>query len=273
MSVIREIEQRRVSLYRVTATRRIRTLAAAARFVDRVGFCWLFAPSADVPELPSLFEAVKGRRGVHIENWDQDSDKVWGWKNELAAIKRAYYGKALIGRPAFISLELLPYLLALQGQDNFERLYASGGVSHDAKKIYDTLVRGGAMPTLTLRVTAGFSSKEESNRYHRALDELQRHLLVMPIGATAQGKAWPTQIFELVARWYPDQVARANQLDLSEARRTLVTRYLRTVYAAKPHALVRLFGLDPAQLSKLLEELTAARQARREGEWIIRMGR
>ena len=66
----------------------------AAEFIDSVGFCLLFASNQNI-ELPSLFEAVKGRRDVHIEDWDADSDRVWAWKNELPADRRAYYGKAL----------------------------------------------------------------------------------------------------------------------------------------------------------------------------------
>ena len=68
----------------------------AARFIDAVGFCLLFASTQKI-ELPSLFEAVKGRRDAHIDDWDADSDRVWEWKNDLPARKRAYYGKALAG--------------------------------------------------------------------------------------------------------------------------------------------------------------------------------
>ncbi len=53
----RELERRRRTLYQIHPSRRVSSLAAAARLIDRVGFCWLFAPSANVPELPSLFEA------------------------------------------------------------------------------------------------------------------------------------------------------------------------------------------------------------------------
>ncbi len=266
---LREIEKRRAPLYRVTSDRRIHTMAQAARFIDRVGFCWLFAPGPGVPELPSLFEAVKGRRGVHIEDWDQDSDLVWGWKNELAAVRRAYYGKALMGRPSFISLEMLPAVLAASGVDSFERLYASGGISYDAKRVYETLERNGPMPTMTLRQTVGLMSKEGGSRYRRALDELQRRLLIMPVGATSHGKAWPTQIFELVARWFPDQVKQAGRLDAEEAQRTLITRYLRTVSAVQVPALARLWGLDRERLAQVLEKLRAARVARIDGEWVL----
>src|SRR5512135_2525038 len=107
-----QIEKQRDRKYRRTRALRVRTMDDAAQFIDTVGFCLLFA-STEAIELPSLFEAVKGRRDAHIEDWDADSDRVWVWKNDLPATKRAYYGKGLAGKPVFISLKMLPYVLAL----------------------------------------------------------------------------------------------------------------------------------------------------------------
>ncbi len=274
MSVnLREIERRRAAVFRTTPDRRIHTLAAAAHFIDRVGFCWLFAPEGPVPDLPSLFEAVKGRRGVHIQDWDADSDLVWGWKNELPAVRRAYYGKALAGRPSFVSLDMLPYLLAALGSDDLPRLYASGGISYDARRIYDTLERMGPLPTEVLRETAGFGGKSAGSRYRRSLDDLQRRLIVMPVGAARHGKAWATQIFELVSRWFPEEVAASRKIDLEEARLRLAARYIRTVMVARPAALARLFRLSPVESRALVSRLIETRRARVEGEWLLRTGR
>src|ERR687883_494416 len=131
---LRQVEKLRAPLYRINPTRRVRTMTAAAHFIDRVGFCWLFAPAKSTLELPSLFEAVKGRRGVQISDWDDDSGRVWVWKNDLPAAGLAYYGKALAGKPAFVSLEMLPPLLATCGEEDLARLYAQGGISYEAKK-------------------------------------------------------------------------------------------------------------------------------------------
>src|SRR5512141_331047 len=115
-----QIEKQRDRIYRRTRALKIRTVDDAAHFIDTVGFCLLFA-STQAIELPSLFEAVKGRRDVHIDDWDADSDRVWSWKHELPADRRAYCGKALAGgKPVFISLEMLPFLFALNGFSNTE---------------------------------------------------------------------------------------------------------------------------------------------------------
>ncbi len=265
---VRQIERLRAPIYRVSPSRRVRTMTFAARFIDRVGFCWLFAPGTRALELPSLFEAVKGRRGMQIFDWDGDSDRVWGWKSDLPAAHLAYYGKALAGRPAFVSLEMLPYLMASVGSENFRQLYAHGGISYEAKRIFEALESLGPQPTRALRAAAGLDSKDGNVRYHRALDELQRRLFVMPVGATNEGSNWVSQIFELVARWFPAQAERARRLDVREARRALVTRYLRTVIAAKRSAMGRVFGLPRTELDALVEELASRRLVLFEGEWV-----
>lgn len=265
---VRDLERLRAPIYHISRTRRLRTIQAAARFIDQVGFCWLFAP-ANSPELPSLFEAVKGRRGMRIFDWDEDSDRLWGWKSDLPASHLAYYGKALMGRPVFISLEMLPYMLATSGVDDAPRLYASGRISYEANKIYSALDSLGPQPTRALRSAAGLDSKSGSVRYHRALDELQRGLLIMPVGATGEGSNWPSQIFELVARWFPEQAAQGRKLDVREARCALLNRYLATVVAAPRHALGRLFNIPNSELESIVEDLASRRLAYVQGEWLL----
>lgn len=237
----------------------------AAQFIDTVGFCLLFA-STQAIELPSLFEAVKGRRNVHIDDWDADSDRVWSWKNELPADRRAYYGKALAGgKPVFISLEMLPFLFALDGYADVEEEYARGRLSYEAKWVYDSLGSMGPTPTIALRKATGL----ETARYHRALDELQRAFVVLPVGATGETGAWPSQIFDLVQRWFPRQVERAQRIDAAAARRAIVRRYVRTVVAAKPDMLMRVFQWSREQTVAGIDDLVRRRILARRGDWIV----
>ncbi len=264
---LRQIENQRRDIYRATPALKICTMREAARWIDRIGFAWLFA-STTAPELPSLFEAVKGRRGAQIDEWDRDADMIWVWKNDLPAQKRAYYGKALCGRPTCISLKMLPYLYAHAGEDEFERVYARGAISYEAKRVYEALARSGPQPTMALRRAAGLDSRAGQARYHRALDELQRRLYVLPIGATNETGAWPSQIFELVARWFPHVVATARQLDQRQARRMLAKKYVQTVLAAKPAWVARVFRFTREELKETLADLVASRALKIEGDWI-----
>jgi len=263
------LERARLAQYRFSTAPRVQTAAQAARFIDRMGFCWLFAPRDHALELPSLFEAVKGKRNVHIEDWDADSDRVWAWKSDLPAAHKAYYGKALAGKPCFISLKLLPAALAALGEEDVERAYRSGALAHDAKRLYDALCQFGAAPTQQLKRNAGFAGKEGNARYHRALDDLQRRLLVMPMGAANEGMAWPSQIFDLTANWYPDAARAAKRMDLRAARVLLVERYIKTVLAAKCDAVARLFAIPRAELQSILDEMASARRLRVQDGWAL----
>lgn len=266
---VRLVEKLRAPIYRVSPDRRLRTMNAAARFVNQVGFCWLFAPASGPLELPSLFEALKGRRGVQIFDWDEDSDRLWGWKSDLPAARLAYYGKALAGKPAFVSLEMLGYLMAAIGSESPDHLYDRGEISLEARRIFAALRSLGPQPTRALRSAAGLDSKDGNVRYHRALDELQRRLYVLPVGATNEGNNWPSQIFELVDRWFPAQAKLAEKTDLGEARLILVNRYLKTVIAARRSAIGRVFGIPAAELDALTAKLESDRIAHAEGEWLM----
>lgn len=266
---VRTLERLRAPIYRTSRAKRLQTMTSAVRFLNQVGFCWLFAPGGNAPELPSLFEAVKGRRGMRIFDWDEDSDRVWGWKSDLPAARLAYYGKALLGKPVFVSLEMLPYLLAASGTDDIERVYRAGGISYEARKIYMALESLGPQPTRALRSASGMDGKNGTVRYHRALDELQRRMLVMPVGATNEGNNWPSQIFELVARWLPSQAERGRRLEAHEARCTLVDRYLKTVVGAPTLTVGRLLGIPRSELDSLVEVLSRRELVQVRGEWIL----
>lgn len=265
-----QIEQQRDRIYRRSRAQRIQTMGEAARFIDAVGFCLLFASTQGI-ELPSLFEAVKGRRDAHIDDWDDDSDRVWVWKNDLPAARRAYYGKALAGKPVFVSLKMLPYLYAIAAPDaaRLDDAYARGRISLDAKRVYAALRALGPTPTMALRAAVGLDRAGDSARYHRALDQLQRALVILPVGAVVEQGAWSSQIFELVTRWFPRQVARAQQINVVAARRALVKQYVQTVIAAKPPMIARVFGWPREQLSATLGDLIAGGVLARKGDWVV----
>lgn len=263
------IEDRRDHLYRRLPARRIRTIRAAARFIDSVGFCLLFASTQGI-ELPSLFEAIKGRRHMHIEDWDADADRLWAWKNDLPAERRAYYGKVLAaGKPVLVSLDMLPSLYALVAPQNVRADYARGRLSYEAKRVYDALQGLGPTPTMALRAAAGLDRSSDSGRYHHALDELQRACVIAPVGATIETGAWASQIFELVERWFAPQVARAHAVEVKTARQTLVKRYLQTVLAAQPPMVARVFGWPRDQVNETLDDLIRRRELVEKEGWVF----
>jgi hypothetical protein len=102
---------------------------------------------------------------------------------------------------------------------------------------------------------------------------LQHALVILPVGATIERGAWASQIFELTARWFPHQVDRAQRLDLEGARRTLVLRYIRTVVAATPGMVARVFGWPRESIDTVIEILIKRRQVLKSGDWILKNDR
>lgn len=237
----------------------------AARWIDQVGFCRLFASTHVRIELPSLFEAVKGRRDAHIDEWDADADRVWGWKNDLPATHRAYYGKALTGKPMFIARAMLPHVLAIAAPADVPAEYRRGRISHTAKRIYDALAATGPTPTMALRAAAGLNNAD----YQRALDELQRRLVIAPVGATTEQSAWPSQIFDLVARWFPREYNHAQQIDQRAACRAIVRKYLATVRAATAATIGRTLGLSREDVNVAVNTELARRSIKQIDAWIL----
>src|SRR3990167_4999165 len=113
------------------------TISQAARFVDRVGFCLLF-PIKGL-RLPSLWAAVKGRsprRFDLIAEWDADTERLWGWKDELPRRRLAYFGGYFRGRKSLLSLAFLPCFYRLENNystpDEYQQLSRDGRINPDS---------------------------------------------------------------------------------------------------------------------------------------------
>jgi hypothetical protein len=239
-----EILSRRAVNYRRTPERRVQTVEAAQAFVDEVGFCH-FWPIKGI-EMPSLFHAIAGReRDVPNAHDDPDLSKSWGWKDESLDRKWWYYGKLLRRRATMVSLDMLPFFYALS--DNYGDLldyleeYRAGTMTAEAKWIYEALLENGKLDTIKLREKARLSADSAKARFDRALTELQVGLKVVPVGIARTG-AWNYAFYyELFQRWFPEIPERARHIKRSEARRTLVLRYLDNVVAADRKMIEKVF--------------------------------
>lgn len=233
---------------------RVHTIQQAARFVDRVGFCLLF-PIKGL-RLPSLWAAVKGkaldpagalRSGLSpLVSWDKDAERLWGWKDELPRRRLAYSGRYFRGRQSLLSLAFLPCFYRLAGNpgaaDEHERLYRAGRLSADAHSVARELYRRGPQATLELRYALGWADARGNRRFKRALEELQRQLLIVHWGTKAETAAWESVVYELTPRAFPRAVRAAARLSREEARDRIAAQYRRLNHAATPRDFRRLFG-------------------------------
>ena len=91
----------------VVGRHRVRTKAAALRFVNAVGFCYAFTSGPG--ELPALFDVLDTRSINRMWSW------AWQWKDELASERHLFYGRIVRRKPTLISLAYVPHFFALTG--------------------------------------------------------------------------------------------------------------------------------------------------------------
>jgi len=265
-----DIQSRREQIYRRTSQRRIETIDEARAFVEEVGFCH-FWPIKDI-EMPNLFHAIAGRiRPVPHEHDDPDISKCWGWKDHALDKKWWYYGKLLRRRATLVSLDLLPTFYALS--DNYGDLhdylqeYEDGKLTAEAKAIYEALLEHGPLDTIRLRRESRMSAESAKSRFDRALVELQVGLKVLPVGVAHTGAWHYAFVYEILQRCFPEVPRRARPIQRSQARRTLVQRYLDNVVAADRAMIAKVFHVlkwTPKELERTIGALVEDGQVRKE---------
>ena len=225
--------------------KRVNTPGDAVRFIDAVGFCLLF-PVKNVA-LPSLYYAVARRIPI---TWDKYAIRLWEWKDNFPRHRRAYYAKYFKGRGTFISLKFLPYFLAMRdaaaAPEDYERFYAAGRISHDARAIWKALADHGPLATLELRHACKMDSKAGNVRFKKAMNELQCLLIVTHFGAEQETAAWASGRFELTTRAFSKQAEQARGIMPESARAALARKYLEWHRDAPAMTLTRLFGWSKA---------------------------
>ncbi len=255
------IHRIREHTYHRTPERRLHTVDEARAFVDEIGFCH-FWPIKDI-EMPNLFHAIAGRvRPVPHEHDDPDISKCWGWKDDALDKRWWYYAKLLRRRATLVSLDLLPTFYACSENygelDDYVQEYADGLMTAEAKAIYEALLKHGPLDTIRLRRESRMSAESAKSRFDRALVELQVGFKVLPVGVARTG-AWNYAFnYEIVQRHYPDLPEQARQIKRSEARRTLVSRYLDNVVATDRKMIGKVFHIlkwTPSELNRTIKTL------------------
>jgi hypothetical protein len=234
--------------------RRVSTLAEARKYIDAAGFCMLF-PVANVP-LPSLYCAVTRRSLSAGIVFDKHFAMLWRWKDDLPRRRRAFYAKYFRTRGTLISLEQLPYFLAMRDSavapGDHTRFYADGRIRDDARVIWEALEEHGPMATLELRHLCHMETKAGNVRFKRAILDLQCLLVVVHFGSEQETGAWASGRFELTCRAFPKQTVAAASIAPEVARSRLAARYLEWHPAAPPVQLARLFGWSKDETAKAM---------------------
>ncbi len=258
-----EIEALRDVRYYRTAALRLHTEEAARRFVDEVGYCFLFGDQGVA--LPPLWGAICGsRRGVPPTHADDALGRAWEWKDSLPSRGEVFYGKLLRGKPTLVALDVLPYFYALTPNygdlDDYLEQYEAGQLTVEAKNVYEALLHEGAMATSRLRQVSGLAGGgPNARRFDRALAELQIELKIAKVGISDANRWGYAYVYDLFLRAFPDVPEQARRISTDEAMAYLLLRYLRNVVAVPEGAAQRLFHWEAGEWGRVLERLAAER--------------
>jgi hypothetical protein len=257
----RVLDHRRKT-YRFADRLRVRTIEQAIAYANERGFLF-FWPNKGL-ELPSLWGAVAGDRPVPNEH-DDPAHVTWGWKDSLLGKKRWYYGRILHHRNTIISLDLLPSFYALSpnyGTPDEDYLldYEQGKLTQEERLVYETLLDQGPLNTLALRKTAHLSSSENTSRFSRALDKLQRDFRILPVG-TAEAGAWHyAYVFDVVHRVFPEVIEQAYPIKKSQACLNILESYIRSLGASQLRDIQKILRWPKLDLTRALERLQESGQ-------------
>jgi hypothetical protein len=237
---------------------RLRTVEQAAAWVDEVGLALLY-PNADYV-LPSLWEAVAGRVpvdwAVRDENgkflsFTPEMERVWSWKDELPAGKLACVGLHLARTSALVAPALVAPVYALTGRDGTQSDFRSAELGDVELAVAEAALEAGRPVTRRdLRLLVGADKRTTD----RAVNALQRKLVLTNAGTTATESGWSSTLHDLFARRWRAKLRRLPTRDravlrLSEA----VLRGADDVSAADLAAALRLGRREAADVLEALE--------------------
>ncbi|HEY0416359.1 MAG TPA: hypothetical protein VGC78_08230 [Gaiellaceae bacterium] len=189
----------------------IRSLAAAAAWVDEVGLALLF-PKADVV-LPSLWQQVAGDTDVR---WPSpEMAFLWPAKDELAQHGLVCVGRHLGGSVSCIAPRLVPTLVAANGD------------AADAGPVAEAVRELGPLTGPEVRRATGLDKKTVD----RAIASLHRRL-VLTSSHLVETSAWGAVAHELVERKWPLPATLPSRDDARRSLARVVLEQSRELTAA-----------------------------------------
>jgi DNA-binding MarR family transcriptional regulator len=208
-----------------------------------------------------LWEAVAGTPEITWSSRDEEGrfldfspefGRVWRWKDELPERRLVCVGKHVRGRSALVSLRVLPALYAARReQDELSPL---------ERDVVAFLTEHGPCSSADLPDLIGHERKPVA----RAVDRLQRRLVLTTAGAQERAQGWPAVIVDLLARRYREQLRRLP--DPENARSELAEAVLASAREISAADLAAAIGSTRKQAAAALDALVDDGRARRRDQ-------
>ena len=208
----------------------VTTPEECVHYVERVGICtWRRQPK--LPWFPSLEEATAWR-GVDV------TYRTWFWKDDLHIERRLYFGMLLApDTPVFVSLALLPVLVAAQGDIDARTLYEKGHMASNALRVYEHIERSGPTSTQALPWPPGSRML--------FLATLQQKFLLTNCDLTGRTRGTYGYKWDLAENVFPDSFTQAARLSVSAAREQILSHLNRNGADISMERAIRLFRWQP----------------------------
>ena len=232
-----DIEEYRDARWRRENARQVETVLDAERFIEQVGFAAALT-DARRPG-PSLYVAVCGRRDAVLPRnvqKDPETSLAWTLKDDVLRRGRMYYAKLAGGRPMFVAPRMIEHFHTVWGVRRSEE---KARLSANARAVLRVLRREWEMTTADLRTDAGI---RERVTFTRALDELQRAMLVVPSAVHYEGRF--TYLYTLAISRFPDELRRRGNRNV--ALREIARCFLAGAGMTMRGELARVTGLSRA---------------------------
>lgn len=240
----KKVIEYRSKTYQTTPGLQIHTESEAVNFVNDRGLVFFWPITG--ANMPSLWCAAAGNRPVP-NNHDDPGHITWRWKDDLIGKKKWYYAKVLRRKSTIISLSLIPYFFALSPSvhDGLEEIsfhYKKGNLSAEEKFIYQQLFNFGPLDSITLRKKLSASFSQNSSRFNRALEMLQRDFRIAPSGISQNGRWQYSYLYQTVFREFPGLVDRSNQITKEDAVLAILRSFFRSNGTGTMDEIKKLFG-------------------------------
>jgi hypothetical protein len=231
---------------------RIATTTQAIRFVNEVGFCFMYQTGQS--DLPSLAEALRRSRSGSTDAAEEDQPGHWQIRGVLPDERLVFRGKLLLRRPMLLSLKLLPHFIALNkrripGRSDGSAVHPLGSTP---RLILDALQRKSLQSTHVLRRRITLSAGIGEGAFDVAMTQLQVSLMIGSIGddRTPTSRLWmPLQSL------YRAQFQRAGGISVEEARRAILERHFRNQLVLTVADIKHLFHWERQEIFQTLGEL------------------
>jgi len=251
------IESRRDRIHRRAPELAVRTKKQALKFINKVGFCFLF--QAENSELPCLWNAVCGMRDA-VPPKRKVRDPFQSLMSDLKRIlpggRGVFYGKVLQGRPSVISLDLLPYFFALSHRvgkrDEYLSEFLHGRLTPIAKEIMDSLLDSSPQDTKGLKLAVVGTSRHRNLSFEKALGELQSNMFIVNVADEYDPFA---SEWEPVHRSFNQQLKKVRHISVDEARTQILGKYFENQVVSSVQAIHRVFGWKKQIIYKALGAL------------------